>query len=181
MNRIVVVYQSKYGAIQKYAEWISKELFCDLYERKAIKADDLIKYDTIIYGGGLYAGGVSGIDLIVKSFNRLKEKNLILFTCGLADPNDAENVSHIRENLMKVLLPEMQRKIAIYNLRGGIDYSKLGIVHKSMMAMLHKMIAKKDYSTLREEDKQMLDTYGKIVDFTDITTIEPIIKFVRTL
>lgn len=181
MNKKVVVYQSKYGSTKKYAEWISKELSCDLYERNAIKADDLIGYDTIIYGGGLYAGGVSGINLIVKSFDRLKDKNLLLFTCGLADPNDADNISHIRKSLMKVLSPEMQKKIVVYHLRGGIDYSKLGIIHKSMMTMLHKMIAKKDDSTLKEEDRQILDTYGQIVDFTDKTTIEPILEFVHTL
>lgn len=82
---------------------------------------------------------------------------------------------------MKVLSPEMQQKIVVYHLRGGIDYSKLGIIHKSMMTMLPKMIAKKDDSTLKEEDRQILDTYGQIVDFTDKTTIEQILEFVHTL
>ncbi len=181
MNKIIVIYQSKYGTTKKYAEWISQKLSCDIFEKKRIKAGTLIDYDTIIYGGGLYAGGVSGIDLIVKSFDNIKDKNIILFTCGLADPNDSENTDHIKESLKKVLSPEMQDKIVVYHLRGAIDYSKLGIVHKSMMAMLHKILTKKDYSTLREEDKQMIGTYGQIVDFTDKFSIDPILKFVRTL
>lgn len=181
MNKIAVIYQSKYGSTKKYAQLIAEELSCDLFERKGIRSEQLTDYGTIIYGGGLYAGGVSGIDLIVKSFDSLKDKNLILFTCGLADPNDIDNTNHIRESLNKVFTAQMQSSIKIYHLRGGIDYSKLSIVHKSMMAMLHKMLSKKEYDSLREEDKQMLATYGKIVDFTDKNTIEPIISYVRGL
>ncbi len=181
MNKTVVIYQSKYGTTKKYAEWISQELSCEIFERKQVQSDNLKDYTTIIYGGGLYAGGVSGINLIVKSFNKIKDKNIILFTCGLADPSNAENTDHIKDSLKKILSPEMQEKIVMYHLRGGIDYSKLGIVHKSMMAMLRKMLTKKDYMDLSEEDKQMLDTYGQIVDFTDKSAIEPMLNFVRTL
>lgn len=179
MNKTAVVYQSKYGSTKKYAQWISEELSCDLFEGKSIKEAQLVSYDTIIYGGGLYAGGVSGFDLITKSFDDLKGKNLILFTCGLADPSNIENTNHIRESLDKVFTAQMQSTIKVFHLRGGIDYSKLSIVHKAMMAMLHKMIVKKDYDSLNEEDKQMLDTYGKIVDFTDKNTIVPIITYVQ--
>lgn len=178
---IAVVYQSKYGSTKKYAEWIQEELSCDLFEKKSIKTGQLENYDVIIYGGGLYAGGVSGIDLVTKSFARLKNKKWILFTCGLADPNDISNTNHIMESLNKVLTPKMQAAIKVFHLRGGIDYSKLGIVHKTMMAMLYKMISKKEYGALREEDKQMLDTYGKCVDFTDKSAIRPIISCVNKM
>ena len=49
------------------------------------------------------------------------------------------------------------------------------------MAMLRKMIAKKDPDTLREEDRQLLATYGQSVDFTDQNAIQPIIDAVRSL
>ncbi|GLC82104.1 hypothetical protein [Lacrimispora brassicae] len=38
MNKIAVVFQSKYGATRNYAQWIAKELPCDLLEGKHIKA-----------------------------------------------------------------------------------------------------------------------------------------------
>ena len=181
MSKTVVVFESKYGSTKKYAQWIAEELSCDIFERKTITPDALKDYETIIYGGGLYAGGVSGIDLIIKSFNKINDKNIIIFTCGLADPNDIENTNHIKESLGKVLSPEMREKTSIYHLRGGINYSKLCFLQKGMMAMLYKMLSKKDYASLRVEDKQMLDTYGKLVDFTDKTTIEPLVTFVRGL
>ncbi len=36
MSKIVVVYKSKYGTTKRYAEWISKSLSCDLFDRKDI-------------------------------------------------------------------------------------------------------------------------------------------------
>lgn len=177
----VVIYESKYGATKQYAQWIADELSCDLFEKKDIAPNELKAYTTIIYGGGLYAGGVSGINLLTKNFDILKDKNLILFTCGLADPTDQENIDGIKAGLTKVLTSEMQEKIKFFHLRGGIDYSKLGWIHKVMMSMLHKMIMKKDYNTLRNEDKEMLDTYGKAVDFTDKSSIDPIISYVQKL
>lgn len=181
MNKTAVVYQSKYGASKKYAQWIAEELSCDLYERKSVKAAELNVYDTIIYGGGLYAGGVSGIDLLTKNFDKFSNKNLLLFTCGLADTKDEENINNIQKSLSKVFTAEMQEKIKVFNLRGAIDYEKLGIVHKSMMAMLRRMLMKKDKESLNEENNEFLATYGKSVDFTDKVTIAPIIAYVKGL
>lgn len=53
MKKVVVIYGSKYGTTEKYAKWISEELNCDLFSYKSIKKDNLLNYDTIIYGGGL--------------------------------------------------------------------------------------------------------------------------------
>jgi menaquinone-dependent protoporphyrinogen IX oxidase len=181
MNKTAVVFQSKYGSTKQYAEWIADELSCGIFERTKIKAADLLPFDTIIYGGGLYAGGVSGIDLLTKNYDKLRGKNLILFTCGLADPTDTYNTGNIKKSLCKVFTDEMQDKIKVFHLRGAIDYKKLGMIHKSMMAMLRKMLVKKDYDSLRNEDKEILDTYGKAVDFKDRATIFPIVSYIRGL
>ncbi len=181
MNKTAVVFQSKYGATRQYAQWIAQALSCNIFDRKNITAADLESYHTIVYGGGLYAGGLLGVDLITKNFDRFCNKNLILFTCGLADPADTGNTDSIRESLNKVLTAQMQQKIKLFHLRGAIDYQKLGLTHKAMMAMLRKMVMNKDYASLRNEDKEMLATYGRTVDFTDKSTILPIVNYVRGL
>ncbi|MEA4972711.1 MAG: flavodoxin domain-containing protein [Candidatus Metalachnospira sp.] len=176
MNTIVV-YSSKYGSTKKYAEWIADELKCDLKDKKDITIDELLKYDAIVYGGGLYAGGVNGIDIFTKQFDKLKNKKLILFTCGISDPKLEENVNNIRKNISKSFNDEMMEKIKIFHLRGSMDYSKLSLKHSMMMKMLKAMILKKDKSELSEEDKQIIDTYGTVIDFTDKETIKPIIEY----
>ncbi len=181
MKKIAVIYQSKYGATRKYAEWIAGELSCDLFEGKDIKASDLEPYDTIILGGGLYAGGVNGIKILTKNFSKFSNKNLVIFTCGLADPSDTINTDHIKKSLYKELTEEMKDKIKVFHLRGAMDYSKLSPLHRSMMALVCKMTAKKDQNSLTNEDKEMLVSYGKKVDFVNKETILPLINYIRSL
>lgn len=179
MVRIAVIYKSKYGSTKKYAQWISSSLHCDLYDRKSIRPKQMHEYEIIVYGGGLYAGGVNGISLLSENADLISNQTIILFTCGLADPSDPQNVAHIRSVLSKKLPQQLLEKIKVFHLRGGIDYSQLGPIHKAMMAMLHKMVKNKDYDSLRSEDKEMLSTYGKVVDFTNKAAIYPIVDYIK--
>ena len=179
--KYLVTYASKYGSTKQYAEWIAEALSCDLLEAGAVKPGTLAQYDVLIHGGGLYAGGLSGISVITKNYAMLSVKPVILFSCGLADPNDPENVAHIEAGLAKVLTPEMQKHIKQFHLRGGIDYGKLGMTHKAMMAMLHRSMLRKDRDSLRNEDRLMLDTYGQRVNFIDKNTIAPLVEYVKSL
>ena len=180
MNRTVVIFESRYGFTRRYAQWIGEALSCPVFEKKQFHPQNFSNYDTIIYGGGLYAGGVSGIKLIVKNWPRLSQKRLILFTCGLADPKDPANVSHIREGLSKAVPQEMLQSLHLFHLRGGIDYSRLSPVHKIMMSMLRKMLLKKEPDALTREDRQLLDTYGTRINLTDRKSIEPLVELARS-
>ena len=179
--RILVTYASKYGTTKRYAQWIAEDLACDLRDSREVNAELLKSYDILIHGGGLYAGGLSGIQTIVKNYDAISNKRIILFSCGLADPEDPENVAHIEAGLEKVLTPEMREKIRQFHLRGGIDYSRLGLTHKAMMAMLRTVMLKKGYGNLRSEDQMMLDTYGGTVDFTNRESLAPLLNYVRSL
>lgn len=179
--RILVTYASKYGTTKRYAQWIAEDLACDLRDSREVNAELLKSYDILIHGGGLYAGGLCGINAIVKNFEAIADKHIILFSCGLADPEDPENVAHIEAGLEKVLTPEMREKIRQFHLWGGIDYSRLGLTHKAMMAMLRTVMLKKGYDNLRSEDQMMLDTYGGTVDFTNRESLAPLLSYVRSL
>ena len=60
--KTIVAYKSKSGYTKTYAEWIAQELGCDIKENAELS--DIIDYDTIIYGGGMYEGGFNGVKLI---------------------------------------------------------------------------------------------------------------------
>ncbi len=178
MNKTAVVYKSKYGSTKKYAKSISERLNADLFEQSDIKTESLAGYDTIVYGAGLYASGINGISLITKNFDKLKNKNLIVFTVGLAATDDKEIFEPI---IKKNFTEDMRSCITFFHLRGGIDYKKLNFLHKNMMGMLKKMVAKKKEEKLTDEDKMMLKTYGEKVDFTDIASADPLISYVKSL
>ena len=62
----IILYQSKYGATKKYAEWISEETGFSCVETKKAKIEEVKTYDTIVLGGGIYAGGIAGIAFLTK-------------------------------------------------------------------------------------------------------------------
>lgn len=49
-----------------------------------------------------------------------------------------------------------------------------------MMAMLKSVVAKKSLDELSDDDKELLDTYGKKVDFTDKEMIKPLLIFLES-
>jgi len=174
-NKIAVIYKSKYGSSKKYAQWIAEEVKGDLFNSSNIKGEKLKEYDIIVYGGGLYASGISGIS---KNFDILKDKKIIVYTVGLASTDKKEIFTPIIE---KNFPKSKRQEIKFFHLRGGIDYKKLSLVHKSMMAMLKKVTAKKAEDKLTDEEREFLDTYGDKVDFTDKNTIVPLVKYISNI
>ena len=79
MNTIVI-YKSKYGSTKQYAQWIAEELDCEAVDAKTVKDDDLLKYDNIVYGGGLYAEVINGVTLITKNLEKLGIKDKVTLT-----------------------------------------------------------------------------------------------------
>ncbi len=176
MSDIAVIYKSKYGSTKQYAEWISEELNADLFERSDVKIENLSNYKTIIFGGGLYASGIIGFDIIKKNFERIKDKNIIVFTVGLGDPKNKDQfIPIIDQNFTD----EMKEYISIFHLRGSMDYSRLNLMHRSLMGMVKKSVDKKPEENRTEEDIQMLETYGDKVNFIDKNTAIPIIELVK--
>ena len=180
MRKAVIVFKSHYGFTKQYAQWIAEELGAEVRETSKTKPDDLAKFDVIIFGGGLYAGGVSGISLLTKAFPSIKHKALFLFTVGAADVEDERNIRNIRTGLGKTLTSEMQSRIQIFHLRGGMDYKRMSFVHRTMMSMMISSLKKKPECDRTSEEHLMLETYGQRVDFTDRTTIAPLVDAVRS-
>lgn len=177
--KIAVIYKSHYGSTQVYARWISEDLGADLIEATHIKPTDLQKYDTIVYGGGLYAGGVNGISVLTNNLEMIKNKSLYLFTVGVADVTNTENINAIRNGLEQKLPKALMEKLHIYHLRGGMYYSKMSFIHRTMMKMMIKMLSKKSESELSSDEKDIIDTVGVDTDFTDRTSITPLVADIK--
>ncbi len=181
MNRIVVIYESKYGYTRRYAEWIGEALSCPVFERKTFCSHDFSQYEAVIFGGGLYAGGVSGIRFICRNLKLLSGKQILLFTCGLAAPDNPDNISNIRKSLEKAFSGKIPEQIRLFHLQGGIDYARLNVVHRSMMSMLRKMLLKKEEHSRSEEDRLILETYGQCLDFTNQESIRPLVEYAESV
>lgn len=174
-NKILVLYKSNYGYTKTYAEMIAEELTCDIEEATNFSPDFLQDYDTIIYGGGLYAIGINGIKLIKQNFDKLQDKNIIVWATG----SNPGRPSEMEEVWKQNFTDDMLKKIRAFYLRGGFDYEKLSGRHKFMMGVLKlKLQATKNRS---EDDEGLLKAYDTAEYHCDKKNITELVDYVRSL
>ncbi|MDE7290147.1 MAG: flavodoxin domain-containing protein [Oscillospiraceae bacterium] len=167
--KTIVVYKSKYGYTKKYAQWIAESLGCDIKENASLA--DVTGYDTIIYGGGIYAGSINGVKFITKNLGKLAGKKLVLFAVG----SNAGRPEELEVFWKKALGETVSKQVPHFYLRGGFDYGKTGGVDRFMMNMLKKFLLKKD--TLTEDEKGLLAAYDTPFDCTDRQNLAKMLKF----
>ena len=174
MNNIIL-YGSQYGTAKRYAEKFAEMTYFPVISYEDIK--NVIDYERIIYFGGLYAGGVKGLKNTVKKLS--PNTKLIIVTVGLADVCDKENINNIRSSIRKQVPEHLLNASSIFHLRGGIDYSKLNFKHKTMMKMLYHSLKNKPVESLTQEDKALIETYNKKVDFVDYDSLKQIVEMIE--
>ena len=103
MSRGIILYQSKYGATKKYADWLVEVTGYDCVETKNAKVADLQNYDVIILGGGVYASGIAGLQFIKKNIGQLADKKIAVFAVG-ASPYDEKAIMQIPDEASLSLL-----------------------------------------------------------------------------
>ena len=169
----IIVYGSQYGSTRRYAENLSEQTGIPAVGYK--DAPNLSDMKIIIYLGGLYAGGVLGLAKTLRNFSLQDGQKLILVTVGLADPNEPENQHNIRTSLQKQLPAGLLDQAKIFHLRGGIDYQQLSFGHRTMMKLLYQSLRRTPLEKQTAENRALIETYGKKVDFTDFGALEPIV------
>ncbi len=172
--KTIVIYKTKYGSTKTYAEWIAKELSCDIKEAKTVSADELTGYDTIIYGGGLYAEVINGVTLITKNLDKLKDKKIAIYTTGIT-PLDCRDYydKYVVEKNFKNGVPE---NIKIFNFMGKMVNSELTPVHRAALKTLKKIMSSKKEPT--EMEKLLVELCDADGDFTNIEEIKPLVDYI---
>lgn len=170
--KTIILYGSEYGTTRRYAEKLAQLTGIPAVDCTA--AGDLRGYERVVYLGGLYAGGVKGFKRTVK---RLPTGvKLILVTVGLADVTDQENLRNIQSAVQRKLPPALFANTALFHLRGGIDYSRLSPLHRTMMTLLYNKARRLPEEKKTAEIRAMIETFNQKVDFVNFDSLRPIVE-----
>lgn len=121
MKRAVIVYSSMYGHIERYATMISKLLNCDCYNIDVITLDKVKKYDILIYGGPVILQTVYGSNRILQALDELKDKDIVIYTCGILGPTEA-NTKIIIDN---TFVDDELERLKFFHFPGGFNKEEL--------------------------------------------------------
>ncbi len=175
--KTIVIYPSKTGYTKKYAGWIAEALHADIFQNSRFPFEKLADYDTIIYGGSLFASGILGVNRLKKALNRLQGKKVIVFGVGLA-PMEAETIEKLRNHNFTA---EEMEKIRFFYFRGGFNLGGLPLPDQLMMKLMKRIIERKQRKgeTLNSDEADMLEVFNKVTDFTDIHYIDELVSFAQ--
>lgn len=176
MSRGIILYQSKYGATKKYADWLVEETGYDCIETKAAKVANLQNYDVIILGGGVYASGIAGLQFIKKNIGRLENKKIVVFAVG-ASPYDEKAIMQIREMHFKDGL----RNIPLFYCRGTWDEEKMKLADRTLCKVLQKVVAKQNPDEYEPWQIALMCAVGQKCDWTDKSYLESLLKYIEKL
>lgn len=174
MSNIIVVYQSKYGATQKYAEWLSEELTCGLIETKQATIEMIEKYDVIILGGGIYASGIAGFSFLKKHYAKLRDKKVLVFAVG-ASPYDEKAMEELKKRNLQGELAQ----IPLFYCRGAWHESAMSWKDRTLCGILKKAVSKKDPINYEPWEAALMQAIGSDFDWTDKDNLKPMVEYVR--
>ena len=93
----IILYGSRYGASQQYAQALEGRTGLPAVSYNEIK--DFSPFDTIVYIGGVYAGRTVGLAKTVRRLPTDHPFRLLVATVGLSDPSNEDSMLNIREHL----------------------------------------------------------------------------------
>lgn len=170
----VILYQSKYGATKRYADWLLEETGFKCVETRKADINEIITYDTIILGGAIYASGIAGLSFLKKNIKKLAGKKIVVFCCG-ASPYEEKAVQQIREHNMKGDLSD----IPLFYCRGAWNLDAMSFKDRTLCKLLRKSVEKKDPSEYELWEKALMEAGDDKCDWTDKKYLDPILECIR--
>ncbi len=173
MKKLAVVYASRYGSSLKYAQWIAQRAGGQLIEASRLKKGDLSQYGAIVFGGGVYAGSLNGINRLIKFKEEICGKKLILFFVGITDTEDSGSYKKAAKESVP---PAILENASLYYLRGALDYNKLSFLHKGVMRAMRGMLKKLPEEDTAGANNDFINIMERPVDYVRPESVEPIIN-----
>ncbi len=123
----IIIYRSSYGSTKQYAQWIHEDTGFPMFDSrdKAISWDA----DTVVIGCPVLANKPFLLGWMQKHWEKLHDKNLVLFTTSGADPASEP----VKDWIEKALPSQMKANIKVFPLAGRFDFAELSGMHKLMM------------------------------------------------
>lgn len=174
MKNCVVIYKSKTGFTEKYANWVAEELNCDVYPLENVNLINLSEYELIIFGSGVRAGKMSGIKFIDKSRFDFPNKKLVIFATGATPQHEFEAIEKVRT--MNV---HENSGIPFFYFQSGFNYERMKGLDKLMLSMARVLL-----SRMKDKDgtqNEMVAAMKNSYDHSSRESIEPLVSYVRSL
>ena len=167
MRKAIVIYSSKTGFTRKYAKWICEALDADILEYSDRDCVNYAHYDTIIFGGGIYAGKINNIKWFREKLPHLEGKKCVLFVTGAMPKKSPDVMTSIKKNFK----PEEWGKFQTFYMQGGLDYDHMEEMDRALLTGFRYMLK------IAKKDERTANMIAKSFDLTSMKDIQPLVDY----
>jgi menaquinone-dependent protoporphyrinogen IX oxidase len=100
----VIVYKTRYGTTQEYAEWIRKELRIPMIDPERLDEQVLSRCDFLVVGTSVYLGKMLIADWLSDNLDRLRKMRVFLFVVCTYFSDMERQRAMIKDNIPDALL-----------------------------------------------------------------------------
>ncbi len=169
MSSVLLVYTSRTGFTKKYVDWIAERLPCEQVPLGELSSAAILDHDILVYGAGMHAGRILGLKEFKKHIRGATTKEVVVFATGGA-PFCEDTVKRIKEHNFS---GEEVEKIPFFYFQSGMNYERLGLADKAMMASYSMVLKlKRDKSDVEEGTSKALSTS---YDHSSVEFIKPLL------
>ncbi len=171
--KTLILYQSKCGSTKAYAEDIAKATGADVYPLKGFRLKKMKDYDTIVFGGWVQGGSIQGLDKFLSEYESIKDKNVLIFSTGMAFPTSDGRSLLIEQNLLDMY------HIRFYMLQGSFDIKKLRPLERILIQRSLTNLVNDPANLNQKESLEKLSSEPLVV--YDHQGIDKIVRVINTL
>lgn len=170
MSACDVLYSSVYGSTRQYAEALAHRLGVTARELEGGAPDKPTIVLAPIHGPA--SAGVSYLRHQTKG--ALQAHPVALVTVGMSLDEVA-----VEKDFAAKLLGDRAGCVTRFYLPGRLNYSELSTAHAATMRGVISALKLKPRKS--DNDRMMIETYGKDVDRVDVEKLDPIVEWARAL
>lgn len=173
----LVLYKSKYGSTKQYAEWIAAALSAPVKSIDEASEGDLLSAETVVVGGAVRVGKITCAKFILRHWDVLKSRQVILFSVSGKPPSAPEVLRYFEGSLPEHIRSSIHF-FALPGRHGMLDAGdRIAMWFPLTFLKMQMRFAKSPEarSVAAEEYRQMSEPY----DHVDRQHIEPILTSLK--
>lgn len=168
MNKILILYKSKYGTTKQYAEMLKTELNSDIAELDHFRKSNYRGYETIIFAGFVRMGRINAVNTLRKVYSEIKTKNIVILCVGGTAATE-KNISEIKKSNLKNDL----QSVPFFYLQGIVNIDKMNFIDRAICKIGQKVSEKSG------ESNSIFDSGAK--NTVNIKNLQPLVNHVKLL
>jgi menaquinone-dependent protoporphyrinogen IX oxidase len=136
-QRGLIVYESKYGAAQQYAEWVGAALSLPITMPGKLSPAQLQELDYVVIGTPVYNGLFRIKNWLKQQVNVLNGKKLFFFIVNASAPAEQAKRDQF---VLNSIPPELRQNASFYFLPGRLIHNKLNFFDGLMLSIAARLM-----------------------------------------